>query len=1114
MLKLVVMVMLAGMVLPPCCRAASSSYRPGEWIGKTEFNLDDREPVMFRTVFSLPDKSKVISARVMVTADDDATLMVNGQLLPPGPFHDNWALPDSYDIKDYLKNGENVLGVKTINAGGAAGLLLDAVIRQKEGAPVHIATDKNWQWSKDGKEWTAVESLGAPPVLPWGEVEGFGDHPEFGFAIPIPNAGLEDGPESPVHWSSGNYNGGTGRWSWETQNVHEGKRAFRICKDTLAGESELMSDFLPVEPGKAYEASAWVKLNRRTNATVYFRVSQYGSTPDTVQGPDTLSTSISLSGPIHYSDVVGSWRKIQAVFTVRAPNTRVRIHALAGGGSCDVTWDDFRLGPPVKQPVNVRFEPVADEIVPPLEPARKRVAARKRAEAHMEVQSGRPRLVVDGKPTAPVFLKNSPWGLEKQAQIGDFKKAGTHIYDVAVLLGRGVYSEEKGVWLGAQKYDFSEIDRTLWRVLRVDPEAYILISLICDPYRDWGVEHPDEVTQDQNGLKAIVDTHLKRYGGVPKNRGERFGPSLVSEPFRQEAAETLRQVVAYIRQSEPGKAVIGYHIAGASDAQWFQWADWSPTSFPDYSPGAQRSFRNWLRRLYQDDVSAFRLAWARPTVTFDTAAVPDAGRFFLPNRFVIDAKTDQDVIDYNRFLSEGPAETVLYLAQALREATGGKAVLGTYCEDISSYIPICSHLALGRYLESNVLDFFTGPTAYLVRLPGQCGAGRSVFGSTLLHGKLWFNEEDLRSWHSTPSTPNNNQSWGRAETAGAFNAMVRRESGMMLTYGMGLYMADADGGWFRDDDIMKGIAESNRAFEQDLAVPGIPRADMAVFLSEESEYYLYPQAASSIRIRDGQIVRQIYDLNTSGVPYRLYLLSDLGRLKLPEHRVYLFVNAYQLDAAQLTAIEALRRDGKLLIFLHAPGIANPRLGRNGAEIVERVTGIKVRAVSDLKWLGAEPVETNNPLLADLRGYLAPTTPIPGRGVASLETASAWPVFEITDGQAVSLATYPGASAVSVAYKKFSGHQVVLAGCFDLSDRFLYNLAKSAGAWCAAKPGDAVYANENFATIHALSSGHKTLALARPSKVVDLTTGNVMAERTETIPLEMLVGETRWFRLIP
>ena len=51
-------------------------------------------------------------------------------------------------------------------------------------------------------------------------------------------------------------------------------------------------------------------------------------------------------------------------------------------------------------------------------------------------------------------------------------------------------------------------------------------------------------------------------------------------------------------------------------------------------------------------------------------------------------------------------------------------------------------------------------------------------------------------------------------------------------------------------------------------------------------------------------------------------------------------------------------------------------------------------------------------------------------------------------------------------------------------------------------------------VHPIFSGPETLTLARPSRVTDLTTGEVIAERAETIALDLTRGETRWFALEP
>jgi hypothetical protein len=76
------------------------------------------------------------------------------------------------------------------------------------------------------------------------------------------------------------------------------------------------------------------------------------------------------------------------------------------------------------------------------------------------------------------------------------------------------------------------------------------------------------------------------------------------------------------------------------------------------------------------------------------------------------------------------------------------------------------------------------------------------------------------------------------------------------------------------------------------------------------------------------------------------------------------------------------------------------------------------------------------------------------------------------------------------------------------------MAARSGAWIAAESGDAVFANQHFLTIHALYDSEKTLSFRRPSRVIDLQDGNVVAESASNLKLSMKLGETRWFSLQP
>jgi hypothetical protein len=146
---------------------------------------------------------------------------------------------------------------------------------------------------------------------------------------------------------------------------------------------------------------------------------------------------------------------------------------------------------------------------------------------------------------------------------------------------------------------------------------------------------------------------------------------------------------------------------------------------------------------------------------------------------------------------------------------------------------------------------------------------------------------------------------------------------------------------------------------------------------------------------------------------------------------------------------------------------------------------------------------DHPVLEGLEGYIGTT---------------AWPpespAFAVTDPDAIALARYRGTELVGTAVRDFGTWRSVFIGVPSITDGLAHNLAKWAGCWCAADAGDAVYANESFITIHGIFPGQKHLTLAGPSRVTDLTSGEVLAERTEALDITMDRAQTRWFHLEP
>jgi len=167
--------------------AEPQSIKPWEerwrahWIIAPDANLQPAAPRHFRRSFQIIDISSVTSAKVEITADDTARVYMNGHELPAAANWNDWKLIDIYDIKPYLQNGKNVIGIITENQGSAEGLLAELNIQQS-GGEIDLNTDKSWrtfigkantEWAKstfDDSSWKAAKELGLPPVAPWHEL--------------------------------------------------------------------------------------------------------------------------------------------------------------------------------------------------------------------------------------------------------------------------------------------------------------------------------------------------------------------------------------------------------------------------------------------------------------------------------------------------------------------------------------------------------------------------------------------------------------------------------------------------------------------------------------------------------------------------------------------------------------------------------------------------------------------------------------------------------------------------------------------------------------------------------------------------------------------------------
>lgn len=763
-------------------------------------------------------------------------------------------------------------------------------------------------------------------------------------------------------------------------------------------------------------------------------------------------------------------------------------------------------------------QPLKDKL-PPSSQAEFALRNAKPTKAVLKNVGGRSRLLYNNQKVEP-FFGDGPWFYSPDDGIDHWKALSssgipTH---VVVIPCESEYGKEKAFWKGKDNYDYSVIEKRVRNYLRSNPNGKVVLQILVDPYNSWGKENPAEICLDQNGRKAIGNMKVLQWGGEPPKKTaeeagkvppgstsakagveQRFLPSLYSKKVREDILEMIRHLVGYVENSDLSRVVVGYTLSGFCDAQFINWG-WGPVDggMDDYSVSSVNAFRTWLRSKYKNDVSALQKAWKNPGVTFETATIPPVEQRQKKGLW-LDWDRMENVADFNRFYAEAPMDLPIAASKEIKKITQGQKVVISYFASAMNGWP--TGCALEYMLKQESIDMFGAPADYWIRLPGYPGGCQSMPESVSLHQKLYMTEQDWRSYTVDTVSKDWDFFVGRARNKEELAAMIRRESGMMIAHGQG--------GWgpihvMFPPETSNVLKETIGAFNKDFKYDEPLRADVAFFVGERSLDYLTNDRG--INFRWYLLRRQRDQWNMSGVPYHLYLQSDILHSKLPEYKVYVFVSPQYLSKAERDKIEELKCKGHTLVFLHAPGVIGVP---DGVQTISEISGIQVKALPEPQKFMGEWIPNNNSVLS--KGLSGSFGDRPRRGLFGNVMVESF-AFAVDDPLATPLAKYRDNRTVAFASRDFGTWRSIFCGIPHINAGFLNNIAKEAGAWIVSPPYNAVYANQHIVTIHAISSGTKNLQLLNASSVTDITSGKVISQSTDKITIDMKQGETRWFWL--
>jgi len=695
--------------------------------------------------------------------------------------------------------------------------------------------------------------------------------------------------------------------------------------------------------------------------------------------------------------------------------------------------------------------------------------------AEVKPHGGVPTLFINGHAHSGMsYMSYRPSG----KYFGQFGRLGVHLYSFSATPSEAAYGLAKTCWAAPDRFDYSGFEERVKMLLDADPDAYFFPRLYLSSPRWWDEKHPDDLVTFDPG-----DGRPQPFFHSPADKRV---PSWASEAWRRDTATALRRFVEHVQHSPYADRVVGYHLASGTTEEWMMWGG-NEGKWVDFSPANAARFRQWLKEKYRT-AGALQAAWADPAVTFENATVPfkrerEATRLGT----LRDPERERRVIDFYDYNADLVADTIGCFAKAVKDATRRKALVGVFYGYV---LQLCAeqrqqnagHTALEKVWNCPDVDFLTSPTSYAFRTPGTGYSHfMSLTDSVKLHGKLWFDENDIRTWllDGKPS-----RAWGQTDTYQETRGQLQREFANVLCQGVGQWWFDMGGGWYDDPRILADIGAMNRIAEASLDWDRSPADEVAVVVDDRSLHRM--QVAN--RLSRPLLLEQLPELGHLGAPVGLYALGDLERLA--PRKMYLFLNAFAPDAAERRAIERLKGQGRVLVWVYAPGIY--REGRLDPAAMESLTGLRI---------AMDPHPARLDVKTDSGVY-----------GAGFEVS---PVFFADDPRATVQGRLADGRA-GLVRRNLGAWTTVYSAAPKLPAALLRDLAAQAGVHnYLPKPQshDVVYANHSLLALCAAEPGPRTVVLPRACDVFDLFEGAkpvASAARKFTVPLQR--NQSKLFRL--
>lgn len=559
-------------------------------------------------------------------------------------------------------------------------------------------------------------------------------------------------------------------------------------------------------------------------------------------------------------------------------------------------------------------------------------------ESEVRRHGGVPTLFINGKPETGLMHWNR---FPTPADVEIFRNGGVHLYS---FMGCPPIREQPDIpavyddgRFAVPELSHEFIDETFSMLEKADPECKVLVRLRITPPLWWREKHPDALT--------------KSYEPHEKEFLTSSGISVCDPEWHAEVEKSLRETIVYLEEHW-GHRIFGYHPGMAACAEnAHAWGN----VISDFSASSLQAFRQWLPGRYAG-ISALNAVWHKEYTSFAEVEFPDPAVYFsgsiADDCVFTDPVSAQCAVDFQDFNSDIMADTVIFQARIVKDtlrSLGRKKICGAFygymiprSDELSPLC--CGHMALSKVLASPDVDMLCAPLGYGSRQPGGAALSQFAIGTAILHGKLFYTEEDTRL-HLAAERPES-----VSDTLAVSENILYRSFYSTWRSGATLWWMDLFGqGWYRDPGFSRIIA-SCRTFAENHSVKRESIAQIAFFISEKG---VACERSMPDLITGAAVSQQLMELSMCGAPYDIYRLEDLPELvrqdRLKQYRFAIVASAHRLDDELRAGIENdLKKDGRSILWLYAPDIRQ----KDGfsTDAVSTVTGISVAEIASCSFL--------------------------------------------------------------------------------------------------------------------------------------------------------------------